>query len=281
MLKQRILTALVIAPVALAGVFWLGEMGFAVFVGAIMVVSAWEWARLAGIEGRARFGYAGLLGLLLAGSHALAAQSIVGVSGSTTILALGLVWWAVAFLLVVRYPGLTRVWSAPLSCTIIGVLILVPGWIAMLRLKADADSTFLILLLFFLVWGADVGAYFAGRAFGKRKLAPDVSPGKSWAGFYGGLVTALLVALVASFAAGEPELLSLPGVLFLAACLCVAMVSVLGDLTISMFKRNAGVKDASNLLPGHGGFLDRIDSLLAAGPVFVVLMSTVGRAQVP
>ena len=142
----------------------------------------------------------------------------------------------------------------------------------MLLLKTYPDSNYLILLLFFLIWGTDIGAYFIGKTFGQRKLVPHVSPRKSWAGFFGGLITALVIATAISLIVKNPELLSINGIIFLVGCIAVAMVSVLGDLSISMFKRNAGVKDSSNLLPGHGGFLDRIDSLLSASPVFALFI---------
>jgi phosphatidate cytidylyltransferase len=134
-------------------------------------------------------------------------------------------------------------------------------------------GNWLIMAVMVLVWGADIGAYFSGKAFGKRKLAPQVSPGKSWEGFFGGmalcLVITLVVGLVRHWSAAE-LLLGLLG-----AALVVA-ISVVGDLTESLFKRSAGVKDSSNLLPGHGGVLDRIDSLTAAIPVFAVLLWAAG-----
>ena len=269
MLRARILTALVIAPIAIAGVFLLPEVGFAVFVGLVIVVGAWEWANLAGFSGRLRLVYSAGLGLLLFGAYLIP---------PLVTLAAGLTWWLAAFVLVLRYPDLARLWSSKTARCFIGVLVLVPGWTAMLLLKAYPDSSILILLLFFLIWGADIGAYFFGKALGKRKLAPAVSPGKSWAGFYGGLVVALMIAIATTLVIEKPELFSLRWVLFLVGCVFVAMVSVLGDLTISMFKRNAGVKDASNLLPGHGGLLDRIDSLLSAGPLFALLILIYGWA---
>jgi phosphatidate cytidylyltransferase len=120
-----------------------------------------------------------------------------------------------------------------------------------------------------LVWGADIGAYFSGRAFGKRKLAPAVSPGKSWEGVYGGLALTLVITLVV----GVVRDWSVKEIfLALLATAIVVFISVVGDLTESMFKRQAGIKDSSNLLPGHGGVLDRIDSLTAAIPIFAVLL---------
>jgi len=267
MLKQRIITALIIAPISIACVFLLAVPGFSLFVGMIIVVSAWEWANLADFSGIARYVYAVVIALLLGASWFAPALPI---------LAAALVWWIAALVLVVAYPGLGKAWSAKVTRLLIGVVVLVPGFVALVQLKQSVDNNFLILLLFFLIWGADIGAYFSGKAFGKRKLAPRVSPGKSWAGFLGGIVTAVVIAAGMALWLGKPDLASGRGSLFLAACLIVAVISVLGDLTISMFKRNRGIKDASNLLPGHGGFLDRIDSLLAAGPTFSLFILMYG-----
>lgn len=267
MLKQRIITALIIAPISIACVFLLAVPGFSVFVGMIIVVSAWEWANLADFSGIARYVYAGFIALLL---------GLAWFAPPLPILAAALAWWIAALVLVAAYPGLRKTWSAKVTRLLIGVVVLVPGFVALVQLKQSVDNSFLILLLFFLIWGADIGAYFSGKAFGKRKLAPRVSPGKSWAGFLGGMVTALVIASAMSLWLGKPDLATGRGALFLAACLVVAVISVLGDLTISMFKRNRGIKDSSNLLPGHGGFLDRIDSLLAAGPTFSLFILTYG-----
>jgi phosphatidate cytidylyltransferase len=120
-----------------------------------------------------------------------------------------------------------------------------------------------------LVWGADIGAYFSGRAFGKRKLAPQVSPGKSWEGVYGGLLLSLVITAIVGFVRDWSFVQMLIGLIGAAV---IVFISVVGDLTESMFKRQAGIKDSSNLLPGHGGVLDRIDSLTAAIPIFAVLL---------
>ena len=159
------------------------------------------------------------------------------------------------------------------SKVLIGLLILLPAWQGLVLLKQWPLGNYLIVAVMVLVWGADIGAYFSGRAFGKRKLAPQVSPGKSWEGVLGGLLTCLLIALAVGLSRhwGVVEL-----VLALAGTLLLVMVSVVGDLTESMFKREAGIKDSSNLLPGHGGILDRIDSLTAAIPLFAVLLWAIG-----
>ncbi len=267
MLKQRVITALVIAPVAIACVFFLPFIGFAVFVGAVLTIAGWEWANLAGYDGAPKLAYAAFIALLMLGAW---------FAPSMAVLALAIVWWVLAAMLVVLYPKLDTLWGASITRSLIGIVVLVPGFVSLVELKQSLDANFLILLLFFLIWGADVGAYFSGKAFGKAKLMPRVSPGKSWAGFYGGMITALIIASAMALWLGKPDLTSEGGVIFLLACLLVAVVSVFGDLTISMFKRHRGIKDSSNLLPGHGGFLDRIDSLLAAGPVFAVYILLTG-----
>lgn len=263
MLKQRILTALVIAPIALVCVFLLPLGYFSLFVGAVLAVAAWEWGNFAGLDMAYRYGYAVFISLMMAGVYFAPVMPV---------LLLSLVWWLIAFVFVVGYPSLTELWGKRAVILLIGVVVLLPGFVALRELKSLPDSNYYICLLFFLIWGADIGAYFSGKAFGKRKLAPRVSPGKSWAGFFGGLATSMVIAVAMSQYFGSPVLNSLPGLIFLLAAAGIAMVSVLGDLTISMFKRRRDIKDSSNLLPGHGGFLDRIDSLLSAAPAFALYL---------
>jgi phosphatidate cytidylyltransferase len=267
MLKQRILTALILAPVAIACLFFLPPLGFAIFVGLVVTVGAWEWANFANISPMGRYGYAALVAVLLLASYFVP---------SVFILAAGGLWWIGSFFLMRKYPQATDLWAGKLAISLIGLVVLVPGFVSLLLLKSTANANFLILLLFFLIWGADIGAYFTGRAFGKHKLAPLVSPGKTWEGFYGGLVIAFGIGVAMLLWLDKPDLTEARGWLFLAGIVLVIMVSVLGDLVMSMFKRNRGVKDSSHLLPGHGGFLDRIDSLLSAGPVFALLILLIG-----
>ncbi len=163
---------------------------------------------------------------------------------------------------------------------VMGLFVLVPAWVGLNHLRTggfqfgdSSNNLLLILYVFCVVWVADIGAYFAGRAFGKAKLAPRVSPGKSWAGVWGGLVAvgafALVVSFLASAGAGQTLLL-------IVASLATGLVSVLGDLLESMLKRHRGIKDSSQLLPGHGGIMDRIDSLTAAIPVFALIITQLG-----
>jgi len=263
MLKQRIITALWLLPLALGGFFLLHGGWFALFIGFIVCTGGWEWARLAGLEAQPqRLGYAGVVALLLLVLYQL--PQLAGL-----VLVLAVFWWLAAIGLVLGYPASSRAWRALSVRLAIGLLILLPAWQGLLLLKQWPQGNSLILAVMLLVWTADIGAYFSGRRFGRRKLAFQVSPGKSWEGLYGGLAGSLaltlLVGLYRDWSARDLMLALLGAAL-------VVLISVVGDLTESMFKRQSGIKDSSNLLPGHGGVLDRIDSLTAAVPVFAVLL---------
>ena len=267
MLRQRVITALVLLPIALGGFFLLEGAAFALFIGAVIGLGAWEWARLAGFEGQPqRVAYAALVALLLFGLYHVPALA-------AGVVALGVLWWGLATLLVLGYPASSRYWQGAGHKLLIGLLILLPAWQGLVLFKQWPMANGLILAVMVLVWAADIGAYFSGKAFGRRKLAPQVSPGKSWEGLLGGLLTSLLLTLVTGLYrgwGGAALLLALTG------AAVVVLISVVGDLTESMFKRQSGVKDSSNLLPGHGGVLDRIDSLTAAVPVFAALLWLAG-----
>ncbi|KTC20986.1 MULTISPECIES: phosphatidate cytidylyltransferase [Pseudomonas] len=263
MLKQRIITALILLPIALCGFFLLDGANFALFIGLVVTLGAWEWARLAGLIAQGlRVAYAVVVAGLLMLLHLMPelAPWVLGVS---------VLWWALATWLVLTYPRTSELWASVACRLLIGLLVLLPAWQGLVLIKHWPLGNWLIMAVMVLVWGADIGAYFSGRAFGKRKLAPQVSPGKSWEGVYGGLALSLVITAVVGvtreWSAGEL-------ILGLFGAAVVVLVSVVGDLTESMFKRRSGIKDSSNLLPGHGGVLDRIDSLTAAIPLFAVLL---------
>lgn len=263
MLKQRIITALILLPIALCGFFLLEGTGFALFIGLVVTLAAWEWARLAGFTAQpVRVAYAALVALLLFFMHVLPGLA-------PWVLAAAVIWWSLATFLVLTYPRTSEQWASAASKLVIGLLILLPAWQGLVLIKQQPLGNWLIMAVMVLVWGADIGAYFSGRAFGKRKLAPKVSPGKSWEGVYGGLLASLLITAVVGLVRDWSAAQMLMGLIGAAI---VVLISVVGDLTESMFKRQSGIKDSSGLLPGHGGVLDRIDSLTAAIPVFAVLL---------
>ena len=272
MLKTRIITALILAPIAIGGIFFLPPLGFALFTGVIIALGAWEWANMCGIEGQAgRIGYAALTAAILYGLLNVPAVAVLW---------LALAWWFVCFLLVRGYPSGSGSWGTLPVRALMGLFVLVPAWVGLNHLRTGdflygevSNNLWLILYVFCVVWVADIGAYFAGRAFGKAKLAPRVSPGKSWAGVWGGLAAVGIFALIISRVASADVQETL---LLVVATLATGLVSVLGDLLESMLKRFRGIKDSSQLLPGHGGIMDRIDSLTAAIPVFALIITQLG-----
>lgn len=263
MLKQRIITALILLPIALCGFFLLEGSAFALFIGLVVTLGGWEWARLAGFNGQSmRVAYAAAVALMLFVMHLLPglAPWILGAS---------VLWWGIATYLVLTYPRSSDHWASAACKLVIGLLILLPAWQGLVLIKQEPLGNWLIMAVMVLVWGADIGAYFSGRAFGRRKLAPLVSPGKSWEGVYGGLALSLIITVLVGFFRDWTVAELFKGLIGAAL---IVFISVVGDLTESMFKRQSGIKDSSNLLPGHGGVLDRIDSLTAAIPVFAVLL---------
>jgi len=271
-LKTRIITALILAPIAIGGIFFLPPLGFALFTGGIITIGAWEWANMSGLAApAARVVYALVVAVVLYGLLNVPAVAVLW---------LALFWWVLSFLLVRNYPSGSERWGGVPARALMGLLVLVPAWVGLNHLRTggfqfgdSANNLLLILYVFCVVWVADIGAYFAGRAFGKAKLAPRVSPGKSWAGVWGGLVAVAIFAVIISVLASASTMQLL---LLVVASLVTGAVSVLGDLLESMLKRFRGIKDSSQLLPGHGGIMDRIDSLTAAIPIFALIITLMG-----
>ncbi|WP_110666977.1 phosphatidate cytidylyltransferase [Salinicola halophilus] len=266
MLRQRVLTALVLAPLVLLGLFGLTGASFALFTAVVLLLGAWEWARLAGFDAALpRLVYAtGMAALLLAAWFA-------GWVDDQWPLWLGAAGWLVNAWWVSRYPAATTQWQQPAIRLAMGGWVLFPCWVGFSQLRQDGSEWLLFVLL--LVWVADIGAYFAGRRFGRRKLAPRVSPGKSWEGVYGGWVAVALLVLAYAI---WLDLSTSRTLGLLVVAVFVAYVSVVGDLLESMLKRFRGIKDSSHLLPGHGGILDRVDSLTAAIPIFALIRPWLG-----
>ena len=185
------------------------------------------------------------------------------------LLGLACLWWSFALLWVKAYPASAVFWRAIVMRSAMGLLILVPGWMAAVYLLSFPPGGLLMVVLVIVVAAADIGAYFSGKRFGKHKLAVVVSPAKTWEGFWGGVAACTLLAVLLWYLL--PERAAHIGMAsVVAVILSTSLASVIGDLTVSMVKRESGVKDSGSLLPGHGGVLDRLDSLCAAAPVFAL-----------
>ncbi len=184
-------------------------------------------------------------------------------------------WWCFALLWVRSFPASADLWRHPLMRLLMGALVLLPSWFAaVFLLHIEAHGAALVVMVM-IVAAADIGAYFTGRAFGRHALAPSVSPAKTWEGFWGGVAcVGMLAAIIWYLLPARLDHLSLLAALCVA--LATAFASVLGDLTVSMVKRVSGVKDSSSMLPGHGGLLDRLDSLCAAAPTYALGLLLVG-----
>jgi phosphatidate cytidylyltransferase len=263
-LAQRIATAVVLVAILLPALLLLPTVATVALIGLLVAGGAWEWSAFVAGQVRARrLAYTALVVLALA-AVGVAVPRVVPVA---VVAGAGLAWWAAAFVLILRFPV---AFDRPVV-GLAGLLVLVPAWVALVALLGSGgDGRALLLVALAIVWGADVGAYFTGRAFGRVKLAPRVSPGKTWEGVLGGLACAALVAAAGAAWLGHRPLAAVP------LGLAVGAISIVGDLTVSMFKRTAGLKDSGHLLPGHGGILDRVDSVSAAAPLFVLLAGWAG-----
>jgi phosphatidate cytidylyltransferase len=261
MLRTRVLTAAVLACFLLAGVFLLPATWAVAAFGAVFTIGAWEWGGFGALRGRVpRAAYAAGIALLLLLAWTWSADPM----HMLLLLGAACLWWVIAFLWLSLVPSRHHS-TLVLLC---GLPVLVPAFIALARLQVTsqgfARGPQIVLWLVLLVIAADIGAYFAGRAWGQLKLAPRVSPSKTWEGALGGL------AMVALVAWGGAAYFVLPPPPMVAFGCAVGIFSIIGDLTESMFKRAAGLKDSGALLPGHGGLLDRIDSVTAAAPLYAL-----------
>jgi phosphatidate cytidylyltransferase len=258
MLRVRILTATVLGTLLVVMLLFASPLVAGLVFALIMIIGAWEWSAFLRIDSRAvRIAYVALLaGIAIWGERQLAATDPF-----MQLMVLTLIWWFVALCWVVLAPA----HASPLGAALAGILVLVPAWLALVRIDAHwprgGEWTLFILTLAF---ATDTGGFFAGSRFGRVRLAPRVSPGKTWEGVLGGLLLSTLVAFAGAAAFGVPVASMVP------VCVAAAAFSVVGDLTESMFKRHAGVKDSGSIFPGHGGILDRIDSVMAGAPVLLL-----------
>jgi len=259
MLRQRVTTAVIALAVLAIVLFVLPPFYAEVVIALVILAAAWEWSGFLGSKSPAtRIFYVIFVAALMA------AVGMVWPDGVERILQVAVVWWLLALIWTFIFPTAIPVFLR----WICGALVLVPLWAALVKLYQVTPSLLLFVLL--IVWAADIGAYFVGKQFGRVKLAPSISPGKTWEGVIGGLALVVLLAVGRSFWPGNDLAVIIP------FCLAVASISIVGDLTVSMFKRTAGLKDSGTLFPGHGGVLDRVDSVAAAAPLFALGLGWTG-----
>ena len=282
MLKQRIITAVLLLPLVGCLLFLPDLLTFSAILVPIFGILVWEWSRLlqTGKAGQSVFI---VLSLAAVGGlfYQLYQQDFFSEASLPLLwydaypfklLIVALLVWVVASISVLLYPKTTKtLFRGPWLRGLFGIVILAAAWLAIVVIRSlliNVDYTlgaWMLLLMLVIIWGADVGAYFAGKTWGKTKLAPVVSPNKTWEGALGGLVLAVAVGMaVASLLSLELDWLK-----FTVFVIVMVVLSVFGDLFESMLKRQANIKDSSNILPGHGGLLDRLDSTLSVAPFFV------------
>jgi phosphatidate cytidylyltransferase len=281
LLKQRIITSVILIPLALGLVFYTPLEWFSYAAAGLVMLGAWEWASFMGLQkAQQRLGFVALIGAILAALNlywpieSLWQQGKL-VADANYLLTLAFAWWLVATALVWSYPKSAAAWhKGLLMCAIAGVLTLIPLWLALNALRSaqyqqsELYGSVLIMAVLGIVWCADIGAYFVGKNLGKHKLMPLVSPNKTIEGLLGGLTSSAVFAVIFCYFA---DVDASKWAYFAVIAVIVALFSAVGDLLESMFKREAGLKDSGRCLPGHGGILDRIDSLTSATPIFVAL----------
>lgn len=265
MLRQRILSALVMVPLVVFSVLYLNPLLFALLTGVLLLAGAWEWSALLPLQETAtRYAYLALIFSVCAVTWYFAASEVF----VNSVLWLAMLWWLFALFWITN-PDIGREVTTrhTIAKAILGLGLMISTWLALVVLHSRPDhGPYWVMFVLVLVWVADSGAYFSGRVFGRNKLAPAVSPGKTWEGVFGALVACSL------FAYSYGRFLDIQGALlssFVLVCVVTVLFSIAGDLLESLLKRQRGVKDSGTLIPGHGGILDRIDSLLAAAPVFL------------
>lgn len=282
MLKQRIITAVILAILLIAATTLLSVFNFALFTGVVVLLASWEWNGFIGLsQPGSKIAFSATILLMLLGLFFLlritpAADDIDQLRVSL-VLGLGVLFWMLALMLILGYPENKGLWNDESKIASMGLLALIPAWVGLVELKYLLPQGYLVIAVILLVATVDIGGYFAGVNFGKRKLAPALSPKKSWEGVWGGVSLCMLFSVIGIWLLHGyvVKLSGLQLLLLLLLSLLVSFFSIIGDLLESMLKRNRQLKDSGTLLPGHGGVLDRVDGLIAANPVFVLIMMLV------
>jgi len=269
MLRQRLITAVILAVAFGSMLMLMSPQWFLYFMVLAVLVAGWEWADLARLKSNAgKIGFLCTLLVVLASvNYLLEAQNVFNQQLGYQISAYIIVLWAIIFLWIQGYPSSAVLWASKPIMMLLGLILLVSTWVALAAILHQENGRWLLLFAIAIVVLADVGGYIAGNLFGRHKLAPVISPGKTWEGMLGGLALQLLLIFVVKTLFPSTNVFDL----FLLV-IPVALCSVIGDLFESMLKRHRGLKDSSSLLPGHGGVLDRLDGIMAAMPMFVVVL---------
>ncbi len=263
MLRQRIITAVVLLAVLAGVVLLLPPPGALITLTLAISLGIWEWSQFLGLKS--------LLPRLLYVVVVLASMVAVWLysfqpGALQLVLQITLAWWLVVFVWVTRFPT-----AIPMAVGVLsGILVLVPAWLALSRLLVAENGVLWVVFVLLVVWATDIGAFAVGKLFGRIKLIPKVSPGKTWEGAIGGIALGAIVAFAGALYFKQDPLS------FVSLCVAVSVISVIGDLIVSIFKRHNGLKDSGQIFPGHGGMLDRIDSICSAAPVFVLGLSWQG-----
>lgn len=270
MFKRRFVTASVLALVFLFALVSFSTPLFISFIMLIVLIAGWEWADLARVKtvtGKLLFLIAMLFSIMITADYAGIYTQFDRTFSYQICFAI-MVLWAVIFLWLQGYPSSAILWSPRPVMLALGIILLSATWLSLASIVSLENGRFMLLLALTIIVFADIGGYVAGKLFGQHKLAPAISPGKTWEGLFGGMALQLILIM--------GLVLYMPDINGLSLCLLVfpvAIASVIGDLFESMLKRQRGIKDSSNLLPGHGGFLDRLDGVMAALPMFFVILS--------
>lgn len=273
MTKTRVIAALIMAPVAICAILLLPTQWLAAAAALVFLIGLWEWLKLSGVDDSLARTVLLVLNLLVMVLLVWASAGSLVLFQLTALIGAG--WWVLALFWLRHFNvGADHAGRARALKMLAGSLAIIPAWASLVLIHASSSNGHLWLLTaLMLVWAADSGAYFAGRTFGKRKLAPRISPNKTVEGLIGGLVAGLIIAVIFGLVAGVSA--SKIPALLLATAIAV-LASVLGDLFESLLKRHAGAKDSGHIIPGHGGVLDRVDGVLAALPIFALAKEILG-----
>lgn len=276
-LRLRIITAIMLMGALIAISTLFSPFVFSAFVAVIVMLAAWEWAAFLGLDsGTARIPYlatiASMIIIMALWLGVLPGAESINSLRVAVLQALGFLFWGFAILMLRGYPEHSDAWNKRSKIAFMGLCALLPTWAGIVQLKYLMPEGYMALVLIVMVAAVDVGAYFVGTFFGHTKLAPQLSPKKSWEGVWGGLATCMVLGIIFIWLL-DRYLMPLDAVqllILLVLSVAVSFFGVVGDLLESMLKRNCDIKDSGAILPGHGGLLDRVDSLMAVTPVFVL-----------